>query len=557
MRIVKGFPADPEGNYQLNVINLMKHANRNFSRQEIVSRKFDGTFYRYTYRESYERMQRLANALISIGVKIGDRIGVLAWNHHQHYEIYFGLPGTGAVMVSLNLRLTPQDLSYVINHSGTKYIIVDEDLINVAESIAPLCKKIEGYIIITEKDLSEIETQLKPVYSYEKLLSKALVVYNWPNLDENSSYAACYTTGTTGKPKGVYYSHRNVYIQALMFAAQLPMSVNDVVFQLVPMFHVLGWSKPQAATYAGAKLIFSGKWNLDDVKELTDIMVQEKVTVSGAVPAVFMAMLEFIRKRENKPDLTGTRLICGGSEPPISLMRGFWNETGGEIIHSYGSTEAMAITTLNFFKPWLKKELSDEELWDLKKNQGTIVSGLDVKIVDEKGNQLPHDGKSSGEILLRGPWITRSYFNAPETKDNFTGDGYFKSGDAGSIDSEGYLKITDRIKDVIKSGGEWISSIDLENTLVSHPSILEAAVVGIHHPKWDERPLALIVLREGFESVNKDEIHEHLSKIFAKWQLPEILFVDSIPRTSVGKLNKKAIRMEYKDLYKKSKIRKK
>ena len=472
MKVVKGFPADPEGNYQLNVINLMMHAIRNFARQEIVSRKIDGTLFRYTYRESYERMQRLANALISIGVKVGDRIGVLAWNHHQHYEIYYGLPGTGAVMVSLNLRLAPQDLSYVVNHSGTKYIIIDDDLINVAESIALLCKKIEGYIIITEKDLSEIETQLKPIYSYEKLLSKASTVYDWPNLDENSAYAACYTTGTTGKPKGVYYSHRNVYIQAMMFAVQLPMSVNDVIFQLIPMFHVLGWSKPLAATYAGAKLIFSGRWNLNNLEELTDIMVQEKVTVSGAVPTVFMAILEFIRKMEIKPDLTGTRLICGGSEPPIALMRGFWNETGAEIIHSYGSTEAMAITTLNFFKPWLKKELLDEELWDLKKKQGTIVSGLDVKIVDEEGNQLPHDGKSSGEILLRGPWITRSYYNAPETKDNFTEDNYFKTGDAGSLDPEGYLKITDRIKDVIKSGGEWISSIDMENALVSHPDVL-------------------------------------------------------------------------------------
>ncbi len=558
MKIIKGFPADPEGNYQLNVINLMRHAIRNFTRQEIVSRKFNGSLFRYTYGESYERMHRLANALQSIGIKVGDRVGIIAWNHHQHYEIYFGLPGTGAVMVSLNIRLNPQDLSYVVNHSGTKFIIVDEDLINVAESIAPLCKKLQGYIIITEKDLRIIKTNLRPVYSYEELLSKASARFEWPNLDENSSYAACYTTGTTGKPKGVYYSHRNVFIQALMFAAQLPLSVNDTVFQLVPMFHVLGWSKPQAATYAGAKLIFSGRWNLDDLKELTDIMVQEKVTVSGAVPAVFMAMLEFIRKLENKPDLTGTRLICGGSEPPIALMRGFWDEAGGEIIHSYGSTEAMAITTLNFFKPWLKKELSKEELWDLKKKQGTIVSGLDVKIVDEEGNQLPHDGKSSGEILLRGPWITRSYFNAPETKNNFTEDGYFKSGDAGSIDSEGYLKITDRIKDVIKSGGEWISSIDMENTLASHPGILEAAVVGIYHPKWDERPLALIVLREGFESVNKDAIFEHLSKIFANWQLPdEILFVESIPRTSVGKLNKKAMRMEYKDLYMKNQKSKK
>jgi len=553
LKIVKGFPADPEGNYQLNMINMMKHAIRNFSRQEIISRKMDGTLFRYTYRDSYERMQRLANALNSIGVKVGDRVGVLAWNHHQHYEIYYGLPGTGAVMVSLNLRLAPQDLAYVINHSGAKLIIVDEDLLNVAESIVSLCKLIKGYIIITDKDINEIDTNLKPIYGYEALLAKASPIFEWPNLDENSAYAACYTTGTTGKPKGVYYSHRNVYIQALMFAAQLPMSVNDVVFQLVPMFHVLGWSKPQAATYAGAKLIFSGKWNLDDLEELTEIMVQEKVTVSAAVPAVFMAMLEFIRKMENKPDLTGTRLICGGSEPPIALMRGFWDECGGEIIHSYGSTEAMAITTLNFFKPWLKTELSEENLWDLKKKQGTIVSGLDVKIIDEKANQLPHDGKSSGEILLRGPWITRSYYNAPEAKDSFTEDGYFKSGDAGSLDPEGYLKITDRIKDVIKSGGEWISSIDMENTLMSHPGVLEAAVVGIQHPKWDERPLALVVQRKGFESMSIDEIRDHLAKSFAKWQIPdEIIFVNSIPRTSVGKLNKKVIRMEYKDIYIKS-----
>ncbi|MFX0136635.1 MAG: long-chain-fatty-acid--CoA ligase [Candidatus Hodarchaeota archaeon] len=552
MNIIKGFAADPEGNYQLNVINLVKHAVRNFARQEIISRKINGTLFRYSYAESYERMKRLANALKSIGVEVGDRVGVLAWNHHQHYEIYYGVPGIGAVMVSLNLRLAAQDLSYVINHSGIKFIIVDDDLINVAESVVSLCKALKGFIIITERDLNNIETKLKPVYSYEDLINKASPNFEWPNLDENSAYAACYTTGTTGKPKGVYYSHRNAYIQALMFAAQLPMRVNDVVFQLVPMFHVLGWSKPQAATYAGAKLVFSGRWNLDDLKELTDIIVQEKVTVSGAVPAVFIAMLEFIRKMENKPDLTGTRLICGGSEPPIALMRGFWEETGAEIIHSYGSTEAMAITTLNFFKPWLEKELSEEELWDLRKKQGSIVSGLDVKIVDEEGNQLPHDGKSSGEILLRGPWITKSYYNAPETKDSFTEDEYFKSGDAGSLDSEGYLKITDRIKDVIKSGGEWISSIDMENAIVSHPSVLEAAVIGIPHPKWDERPLALIVLREGFESVSKDDIHEHLAKIFAKWQLPdEILFVETIPRTSVGKLNKKVMRMEYKDLHSK------
>ena len=550
MKIVKGFRVSSNENYQLNMINVMKHAIRNFSRQEIVSRKMDGSMHRYTYRDSYNRMERLANALNSIGVKVGDRVGVLAWNHYQHFEIYYGLPGTGAVMVSLNLRLSSQDLTYVVNHSGASLIIVDEDLIPIAESIMVSCKKVKGYIIITEKDLSEIDTKLNPCYSYEQLLNNASLHYDWPYLDENSAYAACYTTGTTGKPKGVYYSHRNAYIQTIVFAAQFSMTVEDVVLQLVPMFHVLGWSKPLAGAYAGSKLVFAGKWSLEDLEDLTNLMVQEGVTVSGAVPAVFMAMLEFIRKLDQKPDLSNTRLICGGSEPPIALMRGFWDETGAEIIHSYGSTEAMAITTLNFFKPWLRKELSEQELWDLKKKQGTIAPGLDVKIIDEDFNNLPFDGKSSGEILLRGPWITQNYYNAPLTKDKFTEDGYFRTGDAGTFDSEGYLKITDRLKDVIKSGGEWISSIDMENVLVSHPGVLEAAVIGIPHPRWDERPLALIVLREEYKSITKDDLQKHLSTSFAKWQLPnKILFVDSLPRTSVGKLDKKVMRAEFNETY--------
>ena len=553
MKIVKGFLFSSKENYQLNMINVMRHAIRSYSRQEIVSRKMDGSLHRYTYMDSYKRMQKLANALTSIGVKVGDRVGVLAWNHYQHFEIYYGLPGTGAVMVNLNLRLSTQDLSYVVNHSGALFIIVDEDLISIAESIMPSCDNVRGYIIITDKDLNDIDTTLYPCYSYEEILNNASPHFDWPYLDENSAYAACYTTGTTGKPKGVYYSHRNAYIQTIVFAAQFSMTVEDVVFQMVPMFHVLGWSLPLAGPYAGAKMIFTGKWSLEDLEELTHLMVKEGVTASGGVPAVFMAMLEIIRKMDQKPDLSKTRLICGGSEPPIALMRGFWDETGGEIIHSYGSTEAMAITTLNFFKPWLRKELSEQELWDLKKKQGTIASGLDVKIIDENFNSLPFDGKSSGEILLRGPWITQNYYNAPTTKDSFTEDGYYRSGDAGCLDSEGYLKITDRIKDVIKSGGEWISSIDMENAIVSHPAILEAAVVGIPHPIWDERPLALIVLRDEFKAVSKEEIQEHLTKTFAKWQIPEeILFIESIPRTSVGKLNKKVMRDEYKDLYLKS-----
>ena len=550
MKIIKGFPATTNSEYQLNVINLIKHAVRNYGKQEIVSRKHDGTLFRYTYTDAYKRMQRLANSLITLGIKPGDTIGILAWNTHENYEIYFGIPGTGAVMLLLNIRLAPNELVYIVNHSKAKFIFVDETLIPSAEGFASECETVEGYVIITDKELSKVKTNLKPIFSYEELLNKASPDFTWPIIDENSAYGACYSSGTTGRPKGVYYSHRGMYLQALTYANIASMSVNDCVFQIVPMFHVMGWNTPHAATFVGAKLVFSGKYSTNELNDLADILVQEKVTVANGAPAILMPMLEYIRDLDTKPNLSGARIISGASEPPISMMKGYWNLTKGLIVHSYGSTEAMAIVTLNIPKPWLERDLSEEENWNLKKKQGMIVTGLDVKIVDMEGNELPHDGKSAGEVLLCGPWVTSSYFNAPGSENQFTEDGYLKSGDVGTIDTEGFLKITDRIKDVIKSGGEWISSIDMENEILSFPGVLEASVVGVPHPKWEERPLALVVLREGFKSVKKEEIQEHLSKKFAKWQLPdEILFVNSIPKTSVGKLNKKKIRMEYKNIY--------
>ncbi|MFX1445979.1 MAG: long-chain-fatty-acid--CoA ligase [Promethearchaeota archaeon] len=550
MKVIKGFPATTNSNYQLNVTTLIKHAVRNYGRQEIVSRKHDGSLFRYTYSEAYVRMQRLANSLITLGIKAGDIIGVLAWNTYENFEIYFGVPGTGAVMLLLNLRLMPKELIYIINHSKAKFIVVDETLIDIAETVAPECKTVKGYVIITDHELNEIETSLKPIYCYEELLKNASPKFEWPVVDENSAYGACYSSGTTGKPKGVYYSHRGMYLQAITYANIASMSVQDCVFQIVPMFHVMGWNTPHAATFVGAKLVFSGRYSLTELDKLAEILVQEKVTVANGAPAILMPMLEYIKKLDNKPDLTGARLISGASEPPITMMKSFWELTRSQIVHSYGSTEAMAITTLNLPKPWLERDLSEEERWNLKKKQGLIVTGIDVKIIDSNGKELPYDGQSAGEILLRGPWVSSSYFNAPGSENQFTKDGYLKSGDAGTIDPEGFLKITDRIKDVIKSGGEWISSIDMENEILSHPSVLEAAVVGIPHPKWEERPLALVVLREGFTSVKKEDIQTHLAKRFAKWQLPdEILFVSSIPKTSVGKLNKKHIRREYKDLF--------
>jgi fatty-acyl-CoA synthase len=552
MDIIKGFPATSQDNYQLNVTNIIKHAARSFARQEIASRKHNGTMFRYTYKDAYERMQRLAGGLTGLGAKVGDRIGVLAWNTHENYEIYFGVPGMGAVMLLLNLRLAPPDLSYVVNHAGAEYIIVDETLLPIAHAIAPLCPQVKAWVIITDKKVGDVKTTLTPVHTYEDLLAGAAPVYDWPNMDEKSAYAACYTTGTTGKPKGVYYSHRDVYLHSYTIGINTDISTRDTLCQVVPMFHALGWGLCQAATMIGARLVLSGMYTLDTLDTLSALIVNEKVTVSAGAPAIFMPLLEYIRKLEVKPNLKGTRLLSGASEPPVAMMKGFWDLTGAEIIHAYGATETTPLVTVNRLKPWLDAELTEDKKWDLKRKQGYCVVGLDVKVVDGLGKEVPHDGKTSGEILIRGPWITGSYHNAPGSEVQFTEDGFWRSGDAGTMDEEGYLKITDRVKDVIKSGGEWISSVDMENEIVSYPAVLEAAVVGVPHPKWEERPLALVVLREEFRGkVTPDDIREHLGKAFAKWQLPdEVLFVEAIPKTSVGKIDKKVIRSENQEVYK-------
>ncbi len=553
MKITKGFPATSQDDYQLNVTSIIKHAARSFGRQEIVSRRLDGSLFKYNYIEAHERMKRLANGLQKIGVQVGDRVGVLAWNSHENYEIYFGLPGMGAVMLLLNLRLTPQDLAYVIDHSEASYIIVDETLLPIAHAVAPLCKSIKAFVIITMpgKKLSDVETTLENTHAYEDLIAEASPELEWPHMDETSAYAACYTTGTTGKPKGVYYSHRDVYLHSCSIGMNTEISTRDTYCQIVPMFHALGWGLSQAATMVGARLVFPGMYTLDKLENLSKLMVDQKVTVSAGAPAIFMPLLEYIRGLDKKPDLQGARFLSGASEPPVSMMKGFRELTGADIIHAYGATETTPLVTVNRIMPWLEDELDADQKWDLKKKQGFTVVGLDIKVVDTMGKDIAHNGKTPGEILIRGPWITSKYHRAPETEAQFTPDGYWRSGDVGTIDENGYLKITDRLKDVIKSGGEWISSVDMENEIVSHPAVLEAAVVGVAHPKWEERPLALIVLRAEHKGrVTADDIKEHLAQVFAKWQLPdEVRFVDQIPKTSVGKLNKKVIRDEYRNLY--------
>ncbi len=553
MNIIKGFPATSQDNYQLNVTSIISHAARSFGRQEIVSRRLDGSLFQYTYADAHARMKQLAGGLKKIGVQVGDRVGVLAWNSHENYEIYFGLPGMGAVMLLLNLRLTPQDLAYVIDHSDARFIIVDETLLPIAHAVAPLCKNIKAFVIITMpgKKLSEVETSLKNTYAYEDLIAEASQDLEWPHMDETSAYGACYTTGTTGKPKGVYYSHRDVYLHSCSITVNSEISLRDTYCQIVPMFHALGWGLSQAATMVGARLVFPGMYTLDKLEGLCKLMVEQNVTVSAGAPAIFMPLLEYIRGLDKKPNLKGARFLSGASEPPVSMMKGFRDLTGAEIIHAYGATETTPLVTVNRLMPWLDKELSEDEKWHLKKKQGFAVVGLDIKIVDAQDKDIPPDGKTPGEILIRGPWITGKYHNAPGSESQFTNEGYWRSGDVGTLDEYGYLKITDRVKDVIKSGGEWISSVDMENEIMSHPAVLEAVVVGIAHPKWEERPLALVVLREEEKgNITADEIKTHLAKTFAKWQLPDdVLFVDEIPKTSVGKMDKKVIRAQHKDLY--------
>jgi fatty-acyl-CoA synthase len=550
MEIVKGFPSTMQDDYQLNLINLIKHGARNFDKQQIVSKVGDSMF-RYTYSDAYGRMMRFANVLKGLGIGVGDRIGVMDWNSYRHYEMYFAIPGAGAVMLLMNLRLSPTDLAYVVNHAETRLVAVDETLIPLVEAAAPQFKTVRGYIVFTDKQIGDVQTKLSPVYSYESLLKEADPQYDWPHMDERAACAACYTTGTTGRPKGVYYSHRSTYLHALAICSNAQVSSQDCYFQLVPMFHAMGWGGPYVATLVGAKFVLPGMYNLQRLDLLAEVMVNEKATVSAGAPALLLPMLEYIKKLETKPDFRGARILSGATEPPLSMMKEFWNLTGAEIIHAYGATETSPLASINRLKPWLEKELAEDERWDLRRKQGYVVTGLDVKLLDPTGKEVQRDGQSVGEFCLRGPWITGGYYNPEAPSTQFSEDGYWKSGDAGTMDANAYLKITDRVKDVIKSGGEWISSVDMENAITAHPAVFEATVIGVAHPKWEERPLALVVLSAEYKGkVEKQDILDHLSKTFAKWQLPdEVLFVEEFDKTSVGKSNKKVLRERYKDVY--------
>jgi fatty-acyl-CoA synthase len=533
-----GIPSTMGDDYQLNTTTLIRHTARTYPEQPVVFRNDDGTWGAYTYADAYARVKRAANVLKDLGVRPGDVVGVLYW----------AIPGLAAVMLQMNLRLSPEDLGYVLEHSEASVVMVAESLLPVAESLAGSAAKVDTWVILSDRPMADIDTSLPNAVHLEDLMSAAEPEIEWPEIDERSAYSACYTTGTTGRPKGVYYSHRSIYLHTLAQANVLRMTDADSVMLVTPMFHASCWGMPQTATYTAAKLVLPHRIAMENQADLVEVMTRERVTVANGAPAIFQPMLDHIKTLEVKPDFTGARFLSGSTEPALSLMRDLYDLTGAEILHAYGATETTPMATANHLKQSLRESMSPEDAWDLKRCQGLTLNGVDLLVVDAAGEELPHDGRAQGEILMRGPWVVQRYHKLEDNEDRFS-DGWWRSGDIGRIDEHGYLKVTDRLKDVVKSGGEWISSIDMENALMAHPRVAEAAVVGVPHPKWQERPLALVATTDG-EDVDLAEIHELLAGRFARWQLPEaVIRLDSLPRTSVGKLDKKVMRRDYATLY--------
>ncbi len=548
-KTIRGFPSTMGDGYQLNLIQIIKYAATMFPKREVASRNLDGSMFRYNYLEAYKRISKLANALQDLGVKPGDRVGVMEINSHRFFELYFAISGIGAALLQLNPRISKDDRTYVINHSGTRFIFLNELFLPLIEELSGSIPKVEGFVIISENQKNK-ETSLSPVFNYEKILDGKSDTFNWPMIDESSAYSGAYTSGTTGRPKGIYYSHRAICLHTMIITMLSEVTPEDAMLQIVPMFHANGWGAFFGPPLTGAKLVFPGLYSAENPGPLVDLLIKEKITVTNGAPAIFLPMLHYIEKLDPKPKFHNLRMISGATEPPLSLMKKY-AELGAEVIHAYGASETTPLVTVNKPKPYL--ELNEEEKWELKKKQGFFVPFIDWKLIDPSGNKIPMDGKSVGELYLKGPWITYKYYNDERTKHAISEDGYWKSGDAATVDENGYLKITDRFKDLIKSGGEWISSIDLENSIMAHPEVLEASVVGIPHPKWEERPLALVVLKDPTKEITEKDILDFISPKFAKWQLPDrVLFVESIPKTSVGKFSKKDIRKMYWDFYTKN-----
>ena len=531
--------------YQLTLTPIMKRAYQLYPNKEIRS-KFDDTMHVYTYADFYGRCGQLAHALTKLGIQPGDRIGTLAWNTYRHQELYFGVPCMGAVVHTLNLRLPADQLIYIINHAEDKVIFVDDTLLPLIEGLAPHLTTVEHVVIMTAGDLPETKLENINVLSYEALLAVESTDYDWPELDENAAAAMCYTSGTTGNPKGVLYSHRSIYLHTLAASLTdaMQLSERDVLMPVVPMFHAMAWGLVYAGTMLGSTMIYCGRHMTGP--DLAGLIQDNGVTLTAGVPTLWLGLLQTLETGEY--DVSTLRAMpVGGSAAPRGMIKAYQEKFNVQIIHAWGMTEMNPIGTVSQLKTNML-EWDEDAQYDARATQGWAVPTVEMRIVGPTGEELPWDGKTFGELQVRGPHVASEYYKDERSADSFA-DGWFRTGDISAISPEGFMIIVDRTKDVVKSGGEWISTVDLENAIMAHDDVLEAAVIAIPHPKWQERPLACVVKRDGADKDKlAEDLYEILGKDFAKWQLPDkIEFIDEIPKTSVGKFDKKVLRKEFAD----------
>lgn len=529
----------------LLISSIIEHAARHFGSNEIVSRRTEGDIHRYNYSQCHQRAKKLANAFRQLDIKLGDRIATLAWNGYRHLEAYYAVSGSGAVLHTINPRLHPDQIAYIVNHAEDQFLLFDITFLPIIQAIASHCPTIRGFVMMCDKDRLPTDGSNPNLLCYEDLINANSDEFEWPLFDENSASSLCYTSGTTGNPKGALYSHRSTVLHS--YASAMPDALNvsarDSVMPVVPMFHVNAWGIPYSAPLSGAKLVFPGPHM--DGKSLYELFEQEKVTFSAGVPTIWLGLLTYVAQNDLKFS-TFKRTIIGGSACPPSMMKTLRHTYGVEVVHAWGMTEMSPLGTTGTLQA-KHMSMSNEQQEAVLMKQGHAIYGVDMKIVNDTGEELPWDGTTYGNLLVKGPWIISGYFR--QEGGDVLEDGWFPTGDVATIDADGYMQITDRSKDVIKSGGEWIGTIDLENVAMAFPGVLQAACIGVFHPKWDERPLLLIVKKPGVD-IDKQELLQFYEGKIAKWWTPDdVVFIDALPLGATGKIQKNKLRDQFKDYH--------